>query len=60
MFKVNQLVRSKDTGRFYTVFTGYSKHPMCQTLDGKQRMRIFASALEIIGNNYQAKQKCSR
>lgn len=60
MFKKGQLVRSKDTGRYYTVFQDFYRNPMCQTLDGEQRMRIFASALEIVGNNYQAKPKCLR
>ena len=63
MFKKGQLVRSKKTGRAYLVEgddpTGFYVrgaalvNPM-RTLGAPERF------LTLIGNNYQAKPKCSR
>ena len=63
MFRKGQLVRSKKTGRIYLV-EGYDPtgfyvrgqtptYPI-YTLGAPNRF------LTLIGNNYQAKQKCSR
>lgn len=61
MFKKGQLVKSLDTGAEY--FVRGHEHPGFGVLleDAKgRRFKVNLDDLELIGNNYQAKQKCSR
>lgn len=75
MFKKGQLVRSKDTGRIYEFIRVYKSHFLsgdrdyrtCALVRRIDRRPMYATAiglpmhvLELIGNNYQAKPKCSR
>lgn len=63
MFKKGQLVRSKNTGRIYLV-EGYDPtgfYVRGQTVRGPiYTLGAPNSLLTLIGNNYQAKPKCSR
>lgn len=57
MFKKGQLVRSKVSGKVYLADGPYS----LKAIDGAHSFKvIWRNVFELIGNNYQAKPKCSR
>lgn len=61
MFKKGQLVQSLDTGVLYLITKVLTEHVMVVRHDencGDFHMRL--GRLKLIGNNYRAKQKCSR
>lgn len=61
MFKKGQLVRTKNRGHLYIVTTDqtYGAYVHVKT-PGFMHGTLDARNLTLIGNNYQAKQKCSR
>lgn len=56
MFKKGQLVRSKVTERVFEVLVW----PTIRVVDTGEVFRLNHSSVDLIGNNYQAKPKCSR
>lgn len=63
MFKKGQLVQSVKYGDYYVVTHAFpSGWAMTATLTPKRMDRLLFSPerLRLIGNNYRAKQKCSR
>lgn len=56
MFKKGQLVRSKLSGRIMEVLIW----PTVRVLPTRDVFRMTHEEVELIGNNYQAKPKCSR
>lgn len=66
MFKKGQLVKSPGGNIFGRVLwhsTINDEHVRVEVINGPARGVIglvYAHTLELIGNNYQAKQKCSR
>lgn len=60
MFKKGQLVRSKDKRRYFMVTENQINHlVVLRTLYGASGI-LPANEMVLIGNNYQARPKCSR
>lgn len=64
MFKKGQLVQSVKYGDYYVIETSGPTMNSCVPLSPKfwfgRTMFLEHERLRLIGNNYQAKQKCSR
>ncbi|USW07559.1 hypothetical protein PF619_gp25 [Salmonella phage GRNsp27] len=60
MFKKGQLIRSKLTGHYFRVLGDNLKRPLVEAVRSGAIGNINPSHVALIGNNYQAKPKCSR
>ena len=58
MFKAGQLVKSEDTGAYYTVLAQFKDHVVVKYRDGTVfPMRM--GRIRLVGNNYRGKQSAN-
>lgn len=58
MFKIGQLVKSEDTGVYYTILKQFKEHVVVKSLDGTVfPMRM--GRIRLVGNNYRVKQNAN-
>lgn len=60
MFKKGQLVRSKLTGSYFQILSDNLKWPLVVALRSGTVGNLNPAHVALVGNNYQAKAKCSR
>ena len=60
MFKKGQLVRSKLTGHYFRILSDNLEWPLVVALRSGAVGNLNPAHVALIGNNYQAKPKCSR